>query len=131
MIRIRALCRRAMIYTHIWMRVLCIYWIKGRGSFQPRKMGNDHLGTSSLNHYGGFRRNLGCHMLLWRNKHDHCSRTLPPNAYNVKSKPKMLVLAIDLGSLTGFAGAGVVACVMMAAVIYINTMLLIKESISI
>lgn len=74
---------------------------------------------------------MGCHMLLWRNKHDHSSRTLPPNAYNVKSKPKMLVLAIDLGSLTGFAGAGVVACVMMAAVIYINTMLLIKESISI
>lgn len=43
----------------------------------------------------------------------------------------MLVLAIDLGSLTGFAGAGVVAFVMMAAVIYINTMLLIKESNSI
>lgn len=43
----------------------------------------------------------------------------------------MSVLGIDLGSLTGFVGAGVVACVMMAAVIYINTMLLIKESISI
>jgi len=52
-----------------------------------------------------------------------------PNAYNIRDRSRRLVLGIGLGNLTGFTGVGVVASAMRVVVIYINKVLLIKQSI--
>lgn len=113
---------------HIWMWVCCLCWILGcGGSFQGRKWGNNYLGTSFLNDNGVVERNFGYpHALEKEIVAQSPSPSRLPNVYDVRGRSRRLVLGIVLGSLTGFAAAGVVASVMRAAVIYINKVPLIK-----
>lgn len=113
---------------HIWMWVCCLCWILGcGGSFQGRKWGNNYLGTSLLYDNGVVERNFRYpHVFEKVVVAQSPSPSRLPNVYDARSRSRRLVLGIVLGSLTGFAAAGVVASVMRAAVIYINKVPLIK-----
>lgn len=124
-------CTRRLLCIHIWMWLCCMCWILGcGGSFQGRKWGNNHLGTSLLSDNGGVGRNFGYpHVLEKEIVAQSPSPSRLPNVYDVRGRSRRLVLGIVLGSLTGFAAAGVVATIMRAAVIFINKVPLIKGPI--
>lgn len=124
-------CTRRLLCVHIWMWLCCMCWILGcGGSFQGRKWGNNNPGASLPSDNGGVGNFFGYpHVFEKEIVAQSPSPSRLPNVYDVRGRSRRLVLGIVLGSLTGFAAAGVVATIMRAAVIFINKVPLIKGPI--